>query len=752
MQPSFLTNHSLSFTGGSQFYTYYGSVAYTNDQNTSKTDLNRYQLNLRQDFVFNPSIKLDLTTNLGFEDSKDFVLTDLPGSINNYLPYAMFQDAAVNNISQAYLKRYEPFRLDAENKSKVSLDYIPLNEPGFTKNDNSNFSARMNAGLSIKLAKGLNYEGRFQYQRIVNDGYTYYNNNSYKVRDELVYFTQAATTPTGTPTYYLPNSGGHYLTSNTNQIAWTARNQFTYDRTFNSKHQVSGLAGTELRSSLSQMHETYRRGYDFQTQTYFLYNEQQLATTGVTNPVLQKTGATFNTLNSTPETFAEDETRFFSLYGNGGYTYDRKYTMNASIRMDQSNLFGTDKSAQYKPIWSVGTAWNLSKENFFDSKLFSNLNFRLTYGLGGNAPRPGSGGPYDVIFARNSAQFAGLGTGYIIATPANNRLIWENTTTLNGGVDFGLKSNKISGSLDVYDKTTKNLLGFQPLDPTTGWYSGYANLGSMRNRGVEFQLNTTNLTKKDFSWKSVFTLAYNNNKILELKAYRALTFSSKVNGQFVEGYSAYSLFGFDFIGLDNKGNPMARSANKDTVRLISQLTDADPVYKGVTQPLWYGGLTNIVNYKNFSLSFLLVYNLGHVMRRDVNSFYSGRLTNNYPVYFNDRWKAPGDELKTDVPVYIANVNASNSQRYVNLYTQSITNIVSASYVRLRDLTFTYNFKPNVLNKLSMQNFSVYGQMNNLLIWANNNYGIDPEYYNLQNGTRTSKMPAFFTIGLRTTFK
>jgi hypothetical protein len=172
---------------------------------------------------------------------------------------------------------------------------------------------------------------------------------------------------------------------------------------------------------------------------------------------------------------------------------------------------------------------------------------------------------------------------------------------------------------------------------------------------------------------------------------------------------------------------------------------------GTTQPLWYGGITNNITYGQFTLSFLVVYNLGNVMRRDVNQFYTGRLTTNVPNYVAERWKKPGDETTTDVPRYTGNT-AQNGLRFINLYTQANTNVVSASYAKLRDMTLTYALPKVVINKLSMSDCSVYAQLNNVMLWQNNQANIDPEFFNLNNGTRTSRMPSFYTIGIRTTFK
>ena len=752
-QPSLLSNHSLAFEGGSNFHSYYGSLAYTLDQSDNKTNLNRYQMNLRQNFNFSPSIKLDLLTNVSYEKTSKFLMTGLPYSNNNYIPYAMFADAYGNPLSQAYLKRLEEFRANSEAGSKINLDYIPLSEPDKTMNDQINMTSRINAGLTIKLFKGLTYEGRAQYQRGSLENYEYYNQDSYKVRDELVFFTKAATVLGNNPTYYLPAKGGHYSTQNNTTSSWTLRNQLNYDRVFNQKHQLNFIAGTEVRNELFKSIQTYRRGYDYQTLTYTLYNEDSLATLGVTNPVNYLTGRTTNNLlTSKPVTYLENEKRFISGYSNAAYTFDRKYTLNGSIRFDQSNLFGTNKSLQYKPIWSLGGAWNVSKENFFKVDQISNLNFRFTYGLAGNAPNPGYAGPFDIVSASNVAYFSGMGLGYTILVPRNDNIRWERTATTNAGVDFAIFKNRISGSVDVYKKVTTDLLGYQPADPTSGWSYTYNNLGDIENKGIEIQLTTHNIDGKNFRWSTNFTLSYNKNQITSLKPASALTTSGKINSTFVEGYSAYGLFAYNYQGLDANGNPFAFKTNgKDTARLLGDLTVNDPLYAGTTQPLWFGGITNNLSYKQFSLSFLIVYNFGNVMRRDVNQYYTGRLNSNIPVYFNDRWQVAGDELKTNVPKYIGNT-ALNSQRYVNLYTQGNTNIESASYAKLRDVTLSYQLPQKAINRLGFSDFSIYTQVNNLMLWKNNNYDIDPEYYNLSAGTRSSKMPAFFTIGVRTSFK
>ncbi|PSL47204.1 TonB-linked SusC/RagA family outer membrane protein [Chitinophaga niastensis] len=751
-QPALLTNHSLSFTGGSQFHSYYGSIAYTNQENNSKASLNRYMLNLRQDFIFSKNVKADITVNVSQQKRDTFQIPSLP-DLNTYLPYAMLADAGGNPLSQADLMMYKPYRQAAEQKSGLNLDYYPLKESGYTsKNEATTGAVRVNTGLNIKLLKGLTYDGRFQYQQINNNAYTFYDQQSYQTRYELVHFTQAAITPGGKPTYYLPETGGQYQSSNSQNIAWTVRNQLMYDNVFKQDHQLTLLAGTEVRGDRTRLFRSLRRGFDFQTQTYNVYDEKTLQVAGVTKPVIGNNSATKSTLSSSPVIINEIETRFFSMYANGAYTYKQRYNLNGSIRMDQSNLFGTEKSQQYKPIWSVGAGWLISNEAFFDVKPVNRLNLRLTYGLGGNSPQPGSGSTMDIVLAESSPLFNGMGIGYRPLLPGNKMLSWERTKMVNAGIDFDLFKSRISGAIDVYQKKTVDLLGSQPLDRTAGWYYGYANLGDMINKGIDIQINSRNIDHGRFSWNTLFTLGYNKNKVLQLKRTSALTSSDKVNVGFVEGYPAYSFFAYKWAGLDGMGDPQVTTADGKLVKNTSGIVAADLNYAGISQPQWYGGITNTFRYRNFDLSFLVIYNLGYQMRRDVNTFYSGRLTGNIPVSFEDRWKQPGDETKTNIPSYVPLSSDNISRRSTDLYKQADINIVRADYMKLRDLTLAYNLPSRIVDRAWMESCRIYTQLNNVMLWKMNKDGIDPEYFNLMYGTRSAAMKPFFTVGVNVRFK
>ncbi len=765
LQPALLTNHSLSLSGGNPFYSFYGSFNYTSQKNTDRSNQDNYMLNLRQSFAFTKSIKLDLITNVSQQVSKQFVIPYL-SVLNTYLPYAMFKDGNGNALSQSYMRLYSAYQKNAEDLSGISLDYVPLDEASHTRNNsNKTLTARVNAGLTVNFLKKFTFEGRYQYESGNNSNYLYYDQDSYYTRRELVNFTEPG------PVYHLPSQGGDYFTGSGTATSWDVRNQFTYNNSWD-VHDLTVLAGTEISDKLSRSSTNLLRGYDFQTMTYTPYDENSLRTNGVADPIIPNQYVS-SYLSDPTYTQQESEVRFFSLYGNLAYAFKKKYNLNASIRTDQSNLFGADISQQYKPIWSVGGSWQIDREAFYHSSWMNNLKLRVTYGIGGNSPNPGSGGPYEIIQPWPSTFYSNVGQGYSILLPSNKKLTWERTATLNAGADIGILESRVTFSLDVYHKQTSNLLGYSPFDPTNGWPSGYTNLGNIDNKGIEAAVRSLNVAGKDFSWTTVLNFGYNKNKVVKLGQTVPLTAEGKLNSLgFVEGYSAYSMFAVKYAGLDNQGDPQIYTRKGDKIKMSSDLTLDDVNYAGTTQPSYYGGLTNTFRYKSWQLSFFIVYNLGYKMRSYTDNFFSGRLITDINKYFNDRWQHPGDENKTNVPRYISSAATDVQTRSIEFYDMADINVESASYAKMRDLTLSYNLPRTWTDKLSMSLLRIYAQVNNVLLWRANKQGIDPEYNNLQNGAGggsgagssfgqilgslqnalPNKMKPFLTFGLNVSFK
>ena len=206
----------------------------------------------------------------------------------------------------------------------------------------------------------------------------------------------------------------------------------TLDRIIGSEdHRITGLLGTEIRSRKNTAYESFVRGYNKQTMKYAQYDIYKL-----NDPIDSPLIGYRNYLDTDYYYESESIYKYFSLYANAGYTYLNKYTLNASVRMDQSNLFGSDPSTQYKPIWSFGAAWKISDEDFMqDMTAVNSLILRASVGLAGNSPDPGTGGKYDILSAKGGSVLYEK-PGYAVQTPSNNKLTWEKTKTVNLGFDI----------------------------------------------------------------------------------------------------------------------------------------------------------------------------------------------------------------------------------------------------------------------------------------------------------------------------
>lgn len=746
-----LMNHTVSAATGSENYSFYGSAAYTDTRNSSPDEKNKsYKINLNNNFNAGKKIKINLVNDLTNTNTRT------PRNINidyNYYPYQMFKDASGNHLDMSYMQYLtDETRVDYENRSRINLGYVPLDERLYGNTAANTFTSRNVLGLNVKVIEGLQFEGTYGYVKRNSKTESYDDEKSYRVRSELVQFTVAPDI-NSTPIYYLPTTGGVYDVDNVNQDNWTVRNQFSYNRDWSDdKHQLTALLGQEMQENQIKMTGSLVRGYNDLLQTYAPVDYSTLGLSGVNNPVMSNylSGRSILYKDFFDQSFSQ--TRFLSYYSNLAYTYARKYSLNASFRIDQSNLFGIDKAAQNKPVWSIGGKWNISREEFMSNvHWLDNLALRTTYGLTGNAPSPGVAASYDILTSSSSPSFLN-GTGLSINTPSNAKLTWESTKNTNIGLDFAFLNQRISGSIDVYRKNTENLLGYMPTNSFSGYSSIVGNIGNLDNKGIELSLQATPVNGNNFSWNTILNLAYNKNKLKQLNFSTAIsTAAAKIFDQYAEGYPAFAVFAYQYAGLDELGDPQIQLHDGTITKAPSAAKVEDVIFKGSMQPVWTGGFSNIFSYKSLSLAANTVFNLGHVMRRDVNSYYAGRLTHtnatvaytgsgftggNVHSDFLDRWKQPGDELITDIPSYVSNSSTSAARRNVGYYTYGDINVISASYIKLRDITLSYRLPKTMLQNLKINDIALRLQVSNLLLWTANNEGIDPEYHNAYSGIRS----------------
>ncbi|MBR1401382.1 MAG: SusC/RagA family TonB-linked outer membrane protein [Prevotella sp.] len=757
MSNLFFTQHNISVQGGNNKSTYYLSANYKGDQYTDKDWTNRITLNGYQDYQITDWMKWDVTMNVAFGNTRAHVNPFADSefnfmSNNTYydLPYNIFRDAN-GWVDQQPMVLLDKDRQNAEAVSGIDLGFYPVEDFNSSTDRTTNSNIRINTGLTINLLKGLKYEGRFQYTRLNSRREQFRPSETFSVREE-----RAGTFNIGTASYTdpyglrVPRTGGHYILNNDITSDWTLRNQLSYDASFDEgRHLITALAGTEVRAYKATGYATYLRGYNMQTMEHETYNNSIFRDFYIFDTLLGSYGAGRYSENSQSESCR----KYFSLYANAAYTYLERYTLNASLRMDQSNLFGSDPSTQYKPIWSMGIAWRIGKEEWLKNQQWINdLTLRTSYGFAGNSPRPESGGRYDILSTDNNPSFES--PGYLVITPANKMLTWEKTRTINFGFDVALLSNRIRLTFDYYDKYTTDLIGNMTLNPTTGWLTTVGNVGKMSNRGVELMLSTHNVRSRVFNWYTILTLSHNSNKIKKIVLLQPInTANDMLQAYYHEGYPLGAMFSYRYAGLDEHGSPKALDKNGEEMSGVNASYDMDKddlVYSGTYIPKVYGGFTNRLTYKDFELSFMFAYNLGHKMRAPYQQIY-GRLSGSLTKEFGNRWKSPGDETLTDIPRYTVTMYDSDYSMNYNFYALSDKNILDASFIKLRDLSLSWNVPSNWCRKLYAENIKLTAQAGNLFVIAFNGKGIDPEAYNLTSGKRQAKFGPSYSVGINIGF-
>jgi TonB-linked SusC/RagA family outer membrane protein len=748
-----LSNHTVSVRGGFGNYSLYGSLAYTNTTSYTPGDKNNaYKINLRQDVNISKRVTAYLVTNL----VNTITAAGRPPSPNvttRFVPYQLFKDADGNSISMPWIYRTDSLMNLYQTKSGLNLNYNPVDEMNYGNTKGNIFHTNLTGGVTVKLIRGLRLEGVYGLMNGNSKTTAFDSQKSFPVRNLLAAFTVPSSTG-GSPTYYLPSVGGVLTTTNVTQRNFTIRHQLVYDITAgNGDHQLTMLAGQEATSAFVNTNTSVARGYDPQLTTSQAVDYATLAS-GISGTVYPS-GILRSSLGYDAYNEVENLARTTSLYGNAAYTYSRKYTLNASVRSDKSNLFGADKSVQYKPLWSVGLAWQINRESFMERVSWVDyLTLRATYGLSGNQPSKSQyfAAAYDILYGAIS-QYTPGGIGYAIGTYANKKISWENTKNYNAGLDYSFLKGRLLGSTDLYMRRTTNLIGNEPANAFTGVATITGNLGDIHNTGVESRLTSVNYRSRDFVWSTTLILSYNVNKVTKLYVATPTTLATQfMSTRYAEGYSSYAQWGYRFKGLDNVGDPLVELADGTITKKPNAALASDLVYMGTWQPKLTGGFSNNFRYRNFQLSCNMVYNFGSMLKRDavglnsITSTLTGRTSTSGGFYygnlysdFNKRWKKPGDETITNIPAYVPSSTTSTNQRTVGYYANGDINYFDGAYLKMRDLNLSYTLPQQIVSRIRAEDITFRVTLSNVMVWKANHYGIDPEF---QNSTTAERFMPF----------
>ena len=735
-QQSANQQYAISLTGGTEAQSWLFSSGY--DKDVSNLNAGYDRVNLRFQENIQPVKNLQLTTSLFYTQSLSTTGKPGYGDITLYdgdpvYPYAQFADAKGNAIPVA--KDYSLSYLATLPAGLQDWKYYPLTDYENITNKTTLQDVTANLNASYKLFTFLKLSAQYHYERQTSNTNDDEGLGSYGTRNLINEFTQID--GSGNVTNIVPVGD---ILNMTNQVIETqnVRGQLNFNKAW-AKNEVTAIAGTELR----QINTTGN------SNSFYGYNPDNL-TFG--NVDLTNTYPTYVTGDPAfiPDTknLVDTRNRFVSLFANGAYTYDNKYTFSASVRRDASNLFGVNTNDKWNPLGSAGFAWDISKEAFYKLAFVPYLRVRATYGLSGNADL--SQTAVSTISYVNNSPYTGTPQA-VFNTYANPDLKWETVAMLNLAVDFRAINNRLSGSVDFYHKNATNLFGNTPVDYTSGVdFYIVKNVASMKGNGADIVLNSLNTSGK-LKWQTTLNFSYYNDEVTAyyLGQQPGYTYLSGTSVTGVAGKPVYSIFSFKSAGLDpTNGNPrgyLNGQVSEDYTSLYTNSQLSDLKYSGSALPTKFGSLANSFSYGNFSIDINITYKLGYYFRKnsiDYSALFNNGIGN---ADFAVRWQKPGDEMHTYVPSMVYPDDIERDAFYLG----SDPLIENGGHVRLQYITASYDFLKSNYPGLPFKTLRIYTNVSNMgLIWAANKDHIDPDYYYSGN---TLKPPLTIAFGIKASF-
>jgi TonB-linked SusC/RagA family outer membrane protein len=736
--------YSINLRGGSETSDYTFSTGF--DKNLSNQKGNQGQrFTLNTNYNFYPVKNLQLSAGLNYTQGDNTLNSPIGGitsaGVGNIYPYAQFADANGNPLSIVKGLNSSYVNDPVAQAGLLNWQYKPLNELKYADNMGKTIDTRMVFGINYKLLKGLSVDVKYMYEKQISTGTNYYNDSTYYTRDLINRFTNL----TGNPVHPVP-VGGILQQNNSTLTSNRVRGQLNYSNTFNYNHEVSAIVGSEISSAVIESNSNAAYGYDKNigsSQPVDFVDYFPTLPQGDYNQVPSNLG------------FGKITNRYVGYYSNAAYTYKGKYTFSGSGRIDHSNLFGVNTNQKQVPLYSTGLAWNIGKESFYKLSWLPESNLRITYGYNGNVNTSATGVTTTRLI-QSLTTFSRLPFAQIAST-GNPELRWEKVRQINFGWDFGLRNQVVTGSVDYYLKKGLDLFGTSPLAPSIGIPEYFGNTANTNGQGLDLMVNSRNIRGKQFNWTTNFIMSYVLDKVTkyEVKGDPINYFQYGAGNSNtiypLEGKPLFAIYSYQWAGLSHEtGDPQGilnKKPSTDYTAIIGNTNVDSMHFNGPARPTTTGAFRNTFSYRNLSLSVNVVYKLNYYFRKA--SYYSGALLNGlaHEDYAN-RWLAPGDELKTNVPsLQYPPIDANRDLFYHN----SEVLVDKGDHIRLQDITLSYELSKKSMSRLPFSTMQIYGYANNVgIIWRANQDKLDPDLYYF--GTTTAlPNPRTFSIGIKASF-
>ena len=748
-RPSITQNHSLSFSGGGKNNTFYASLGFYNDPGWTIADqVNQLSSNIKGTFYVNDKVNITLSTLASVRNQ------EAPGS------YESEQDEVFGKVTRDFdinpfnyvlntsrtLKPYD----DNGNLEYYRNNWASMNILNELKNNFMEIEVkdiRFQLDLDYKINKNLTYSltGSGRYANTSREHKILENSNvvgAYKagtpdgedgvntlVRDENIFLYQDPNDLTAPKVSVLPNGG--FLRKFTNDMtSYNLRNSITYRDVFKDKHELEGFFGTEMR--------VVDRNSDNFTAAGLQYDR---GLTAFTDPrIIEKVingGDSYYGFNVEKE-------RTVGFFGKVGYTYDRRYTASITGRYDGSNRQGDSGSSRWLPTYTFSGKWNLSEEAFMKNvESVDNLSLRGSYGLTATAgPATNSLAIYK-SFVTDRFNLDDRESGIQIEELQNGDLTWEKQFETNLGLDVAMFNNRIQFTTDVYSRKAFDLVDYVITSGIGGQRIKQGNNANMETKGLEVGFTTRNINNKDFKWTTTLNFSIFNQEITKLENKPTAFDLIDSNGGNTVGHPRNSIYSYQFTGLNNQGLPTFIMAEGETDNITgADFQDNQNVtdylkYEGSIEPNKSIGLANTFTYKDWSLYVFFVGSGGNKVR--LNPVYDSTYDDLtvFTKEFTNRWINPGDENFTNVPVIAdkqMNTNYNGSRtlaRAYNTYNYSDVRIADGDFVRLKNISLSWEFPKDLKKKLGLAAFSLKGSsVNPWLLYSDKKLnGQDPEFRN-----------------------
>lgn len=747
-QDVFATDHTLSISGGNPLASYRASLGYSNEPGVIKGEYNnRYTgtMNLRLSArKFKAEFNIQLNKGERRYTPQDLGILDYAYNNSRAIPLYN-EDGSLyyySTIASSPFPTYYDIRtFNVVNEMNRSGETVESNEYTAT------------AYLNYEITNGLQLNTTLSYTAGNSEQRTWFEDKTDWVT-QIRYPAWNLLTGAFEPALDELPFGGELRQQANRKRNYTINSRLDFSRYLDAgrKHQLTTALGAEMSSNRYSNISQLRRGY-YPSRGHS-FADIDLASYPYYALWLRLKGQA---------TISEDLQNLVRSFLTGTYVYDDRYVLTATASSDFSNAFGTRSNERFLPTWALSTRWNIHNDILKNISWIDMSALRFSYGTQGSMLPNQT--PYTIISKGGTIGYYGSFYSTINAFP-NPDLAWEKVHDYSASFDFSFLKGKIAGSVGYFYKKTTNAFLNKKVSAINGTTIYVVNGGTVENRGVElnFQFRPINNfgineNRRGFMWRIDPQLGQVFNKLLNktLRTNNVLVDPSSIDyTSFLDGSIPFdgkpisTFYSYRFKGLDpNYGFPIFYGAEpgkaNDLALEYSKMTKEE-LYKAVMvesgrrEPILQGGVTNYFSYRNFSLTFTFTYSLGNKVR--LLKIASGKYgtfrpssQQNLRKEFVDRWRYPGDELKTNVPAVQGNEQLSIENiawwlssspqisnyfaaDYYQMYDNSDLRVVSGDYVKLQYAAFAYNFSQNLCDKWRIKGATINLAGSNLFTIAN----------------------------------